>query len=256
MCHQTDARPPLAPVNGGAVDAVDVSLTAADGAQPAGYLVRAADPGGPGIVIITDVRGLHPFYLELARQFAGAGVHALALDLYSRTAGPGRRDDAFVWMPHVTATTQATIAADVRAAAELLRSAEGGSAARVFTVGFCFGGRASFLQAVEGDELSGVIGFYGPPGGPNRAGLPEPIQLAGEFGCPVLGLFGGADDGIPRDMVAGFEAALTAAGVQHELVTYPGAPHSFFDRTASDHAGAAADAWQRVLEFVGRPAIA
>lgn len=251
MCHPTDARPPLAPISGGSIDAGAVSLHASDGAEPAGYLARAADPGGAGIVIIPDVRGLHPFYLELARQFAGAGVHALALDLYARTAGPGQREDGFDWPPHVAATTQPTIAADVRAAADLLRSDSGGLADRVFTVGFCFGGRASFLQAVEDHGLAGVIGFYGAPGGPNRAGLPEPIQLAADFRCAVLGLFGGADDGIPPEMVAGFDAALDAAGVDHELVTYPGAPHSFFDRSAAEHADAAADAWNRVLAFVG-----
>jgi carboxymethylenebutenolidase len=67
----------------------------------------------------------------------------------------------------------------------------------------------------------------------------------------VLGLYGGADEGIPQADIDRFDAALTAAGVEHRLITYPGAPHSFFDRTAAEHADAAADAWRQVLTFVG-----
>ena len=69
--------------------------------------------------------------------------------------------------------------------------------------------------------------------------------------CPVLGLFGGADPGIPADMIATFEDALGAASVPHELVSYAGAPHSFFDRKAAEYGDASEDAWRRVLAFVG-----
>jgi carboxymethylenebutenolidase len=199
------------------------------------------------------VRGLHPFYEDLAHRLAEAGVHAVAVDLYARTAGPGHRDAEFDYMPHVALTRQETIAADVAAAADALRGPDGGAAERVYAMGFCFGGRAAFLQAGEGHGLDGVIGFYGPPTGPNRAGLPEPVARAPHFTCPVLGLFGGADASIPPESIAAFDAALTAAGIEHRLITYPGAPHSFFDRSAAEHADAAADAWRQVLTFVGVP---
>ena len=253
MCHPTDAHPPLPPIRGGAVDARELTLASADATALAAYLARAAAFGGPGIVIIPDVRGLHPFYEELARRLAEAGVHAVAIDLYARTAGPGRRGADFDYMPHVSQTRRETIAADVAAAADVLRAADGGAAERVYTMGFCFGGRASFLQAGEEHGLDGVIGFYGPPTGPNRAGLPEPVDRAPHFTCPVLGLFGEADASIPPDSIAAFDAALEAAGLEHRLITYPGAPHSFFDRSATEHAKAAADAWRQVLGFVGIP---
>jgi carboxymethylenebutenolidase len=118
-------------------------------------------------------------------------------------------------------------------------------------MGFCFGGRASFVQAGEGHGLAGVIGFYGSVVGEGRAGLPAPIERVPHFECPVLGLFGGADEGISAESIAGFDEALTAAGLEHRLITYPGAPHSFFDRSAAEHADAAQDAWRQVLEFVG-----
>lgn len=253
MCHPTEARPPLPPIRGGAVDARDLVLTSADGTAFAARLARAAAPGGPGIVILPDVRGLHPFYEDLAHRLAETGVHAMAVDLYARTAGPGHRDAVFDFMAHVAQTRRETIAADVAAAADALRAADGGAAERVYAMGFCFGGRAAFLQAAEGYGLDGVIGFYGPPTGPNRAGLPEPVERAPHFSCPVLGLFGGADAGIPPESIAAFDAALAAAGVEHRLVTYPGAPHSFFDRNATEYADAAADAWRQVLSFVGVP---
>ena len=152
MCHETDSLPPLPPIRGGAVDASEVSLTSADGTAFAGYLARAEAPGGPGIVVIPDVRGLHPFYLELARRLAEAGVHAVALDLYARTAGPGLRGADFEYMPHVNATERVTIRADVAAGIAALRDATGAAAERVYVMGFCFGGRAAFAQGRRGSR--------------------------------------------------------------------------------------------------------
>lgn len=253
MCHDTDARPPLPPIRGGAVDAREVVLTSADGTRFAAYAAVAAQAGGPGIVILPDVRGLHPFYEDLSNRLAEAGVHALALDLYARTAGPGRRGADFEYMPHVDRAEHATIAADVRAGADAIRTAGFGGAERVYTMGFCFGGRASFAQAASGIGLAGVIGFYGSVAGPGRAGIPAPIDLVPSFQCPVLGLFGGADEGIPAHSIAAFDEALGASGIEHRLISYAGAPHSFFDRTAAEHAEAATDAWRQVFEFVGVP---
>ncbi len=253
MCHPTDARPPLPPIRGGAVDARELLLTSTDGTQFAAYLARAASPGGAGMVVIPDVRGLHPFYEELAHRLAEAGVHAIAVDLYARTAGPGRRGADFDHRPHVEQSRPETLSADVRAAAEALRTPDGGAAERVYTTGFCFGGRVSFQQAAEGHGLAGVIGFYGPVAERFWPGHPSPVELASRFECPVLGLFGGADSGISAQDVADFDAALEAAGVDHRLITYPGAPHSFFDRRAELYADASDDAWRQVLAFVGVP---
>ena len=157
-------------------------------------------------------------------------------------------------MPHVDRTEHASITADVRAGAEAIRTADLGGATRVYTLGFCFGGRASFAQAAQGHGLDGVIGFYGSVAGPGRAGIPAPVDLVPSFECPVLGLFGGADAGHPAPTRSRPSTPpWPRPAIQHELVTYPGAPHSFFDRTAAEHADAAQDAWRRVLTFVGIP---
>jgi carboxymethylenebutenolidase len=121
----------------------------------------------------------------------------------------------------------------------------------VFTVGFCFGGRHSWLAAASGHGLVGAVGFYGRPG-VGRDGSPGPMQRVGEIEAPILALMGGADQGIPVEDVRAFEDALEEAGVLHEVVVYDGAPHSFFDRKFEEHADASGDAWNRVVAFIER----
>jgi carboxymethylenebutenolidase len=121
----------------------------------------------------------------------------------------------------------------------------------VFTVGFCLGGRFSWLAAADRHGLAGAIGFYGRPG-LSSDGAPGAQQRAAELEAPILALMGGADQAITQDDVAAFEAALTESGVEHEVITYPGAPHSFFDRKQEEFADASADAWRRVLDFMAR----
>jgi carboxymethylenebutenolidase len=254
MCYDSEARPPLPPVRGAAGDAGEVTLTSADGTRVAAYAARAERPGGPGIVILPDVRGLHPFFEELALRFAEAGIQAVAIDYFSRTAGAGRRDAAFDYQPHVPQTRPETLNADIGAAVSFLRSTDGGAAERLFTVGFCFGGRISYLQAAAGLGLAGVIGFYGQPLGVHPTGLLAPADLAGQFTCPVLAIWGGADQGIGPEKVSAFENALQTAGVEHRSVVYPGAPHSFFDRHAPEFADASQDAWRQMLDFLGATA--
>jgi carboxymethylenebutenolidase len=251
MCFDTDSRPPLPPIRGGAHDAGPVTLVSRDGTEVAAFAARADEPSGAGIVIIPDVRGLHAYYEELATRFAEAGVHAVAVDLYARTAGTGRRPDGFEYEPHVRQLEPDRINDDVAAAVAHLRSPDGGAPERSYSVGFCLGGRVSLLQAAAGIGLDGVIGMYGWPVGAHRSGLPAPADEAPRFGCPVLALYGGADQGIPAESREAFDAALDAAGVEHRSVVYPDAPHSFFDRKAADFADASADAWVQMLDFMG-----
>src|SRR6266542_5824912 len=149
-------------------------------------------------------------------------------------------------MPHVEQATPDGAQEDVRAAVEYIRSQ---GCRTVFTVVFCFGGRNSWLAAAGGHGLAGAIGFYGRPG-EGRDGAPGPAQRASELEVPILALQAGADQNITAEDNAAFGEALTAAGVEHEVVTYDGAPHSFFDRKQEDFAAASADAWTKVLAFI------
>jgi carboxymethylenebutenolidase len=248
MCHGSDSHPPIPEISGAAVSHDHLVLGAADGNRLAAFAATPDEPSGAGILILPDVRGLHRFYEELALRFGERGHTAVAIDYFGRTAGAEPRGDEFEYMPHVQATTADGVQADVAAGVAWLREQ---GAKSIFTVGFCFGGRQSWLAAASGHGLAGAVGFYGRPG-TGQDGTPGPTDRAGEIDAPVLALMGGADSGIPVETVREFEAALEAAGVEHEVVVYDGAPHSFFDRTHEEHAEASADAWKRVLAFVER----
>ena len=248
MCFELDSLPPIPEIAGAAVSHDDLVLTSADGTRFAAFAARPDATAAVGVVVLPDVRGLYRFYEELALRLAERGFGAVAIDYFGRSAGVGKRDDAFPYMEHVAQTDPASIQADVGAAAAWLRSAEGGAHERIFTVGFCFGGRNSWLASAGGHELAGAVGFYGSTG--ERGGHPGPIQLAPQMTAPVLALQAGADDHITAEDNAAFDSALTAAGVAHEVVTYAGAPHSFFDRRQAEHQAASDDAWDRVMRFV------
>ena len=134
-----------------------------------------------------DVRGLHPFYRDLAVRFAEVGVHATALDYFGRTAGAQEHADDFDHMAHVAQLTPDGIGADTAATIAYLRSEAGGGGARVFSVGFCLGGRMSFNQAWRDHGLAGVIGFYGGPQGRGPDDETAPVLSAPMYRCPVLG---------------------------------------------------------------------
>jgi carboxymethylenebutenolidase len=252
MCFDLDSRPPIDPIAGGALDAERLMLEAEDGATFGAYVARATDPTGAAILVLPDIRGLHPYYEELALRFAEAGVDALAIDYFGRTAGPAAAERAadFDFRPHVEQTTYEGLTADLRAGATRLRAGGEARARALFTIGFCYGGRLSLLAGTQGLGLAGVVSFYGWPVGQFHAGMPAPAEMAGAMRSPLVAIFGGGDSGIPAEAVAAFEAAIAAAGVAGEVVVYPGAPHSFFDRKASAWADASADAWKRTLAFI------
>jgi carboxymethylenebutenolidase len=222
-------------------DRGDTVLTSADGTEFGAYYADPAQPSEIGMVILPDVRGLHSFYKELAVRFAEAGMHAVAFDYFGRTAGIGPRDEDFPFREHVDKVEPATLTADVAATAGWLR---GRTRVRsVFTVGFCFGGSASWRQSAAGLELAGCIGFYG---------IPSRVEdVIDRLEAPLL-LLAAGQDFTPVADVEAFAERVRAAGADAELHVYPDAPHSFFDRTFGEHRDACADAWVRILDFVGR----
>ena len=221
-----------------------MTLTSADGTKFMAYFARAAKPTGAGMVVLPDVRGLHQFFKELAQRFAEAGIDAVAIDYFARTAANDDRSDAFDYMPEVQKTTPENIAADVGAAIDYLRSPDGGGVQSLFTVGFCFGGSNSWNQSAAHPDLNGCIGFYGRP---QRA---EP-SIA-KMKAPLMIMVAGADQATTPEQNEEFVAKLTAAGVPFEVHTYDGAPHSFFDRAYEQWKDACDDAWRRMLSFVDK----
>jgi len=241
MCYSDDARPPLPPIGGAAADQGDMTLTSADGTKFMAYFARASAPTGAGMVVMPDVRGLHHFYKELAQRFAEAGIDAVAIDYFGRTAGMGDRGESFDYKPYLEQTTQENIEQDVAAGVAHLKSKDGGAVRSVFTVGFCFGGSSSWNQSASNPGLNGCIGFYGRP--------ERSIPYMGKMKAPLLMLIAGADF-TPQEAFHDFDRQLTEAGVPHEMHIYEGAPHSFFDRTFDQWKDACDDAWRRILAFV------
>jgi carboxymethylenebutenolidase len=249
MCFDHDSRPPIPPIAGAAVDGRRVELVSEDGTPFMAFEAQATSPNGAAMLILPDVRGLHRYYEELCLRFAEAGIDALAIDYFGRTARTADRGADFDYQPHVAELRYATLVEDESAGMHRLRETAKPRAS--FSIGFCMGGRLSFVSLTRpGLGLAGAIGFYGWPVGSSRNGTPAPADVTNEMRGAVLGLFGGADQNITPDAVATFDQALDAAGVEHEVIAYPDAPHSFFDRKADQFADASADAWQHVLEFV------
>ena len=224
MCFDSDSLPPIPVISGAAVSHDDVVLSAADGNQFAAFRALPEEPAATGVVILPDVRGLYRFYEELALRFAERGYAAVAIDYFGRTAGVAKRDEDFDYMPHVQQTKPDLVQADVGAAVRHLRGLD---LAAIFTVG-----------------------FYGFP--TERNGAVGPAERASEIESPILALQAGADQNITKVENDAFEAALSAAGVEHEIVVYDGAPHSFFDRKQEEFAEASEDAWKRTLRFIER----
>jgi carboxymethylenebutenolidase len=247
MCFEPDSSPPIPVLSGAAVSHDDLVLTAEDGNRLAAFGALPEGPASVGVVILPDVRGLYRFYEELALRFAERGYVAVAIDYFGRTAGVAKRDDDFDYMPHVQQTKPGTLQEDVGAGVRQVRALDCTS---IFTVGFCFGGRTSWLAAASGHGLKGAIGFYGMP--VERNGVIGPAERAADIEAPILALQAGDDQNILPEHNAAFEAALREAGVEHELVVYEGAPHSFFDRKQEQFAAASEDAWRRVLAFIER----
>jgi carboxymethylenebutenolidase len=248
MCHDHDSRPPAPPRSGDVAERGSLTLTAADGTEfSAAYAAPAAQPRA-GVVILPDIRGLHPYYVALAERFAEAGLPAVAIDWFGRTAGVaegGTRGEDFDWQSHIPQTTPAGVDADTAAGIAYLRSRTE-STLPVVTVGFCFGGSHAWRQSAAELDLAGSAGFYGKP------------SMVGEAATaarrPVVMIIAGADAATPVADQRALAATMRAAGADVDDVVYEGAPHSFFDRAFGEWADACDDAWRHVLALTDRVA--
>jgi carboxymethylenebutenolidase len=250
MCHDTDSRPPAPPADvlpqpRQVQAASDLRLTSADGTTVAAY--EAVPDGSPRarVVVLPDVRGLHPYYRALAERLAEADLHTVAIDYFGRTAPDEPRNDDFDYKAHVPQVTPQQVSDDARAAVDHL-SPNGDLP--VFTLGFCFGGGHSWRLAAAGLGVAGSIGFYG------RPSLVEEAVAGGGRAAPVLMLIAGADKAIAVDDVLAAADRLRAAGAEVTTHVFEGAPHSFFDRSFADYADACDEAWRLLLAFVDRHA--
>jgi carboxymethylenebutenolidase len=248
MCHAQDSRPPAPPRTGNVRERGVLTLTSADGtAFSAAY---AAPDGTPrvGVVVLPDVRGLHPYYVALTERFAETGAAAVAIDYFGRTAGVpdgGVRGEDFAFRPHVEALAAEDVDTDIAAAIDYLRERTQPDLP-VVTVGFCLGGSLSWRQSGGDLDLAGCAGFYGRPSVVGDA--------AKRARRPTVMLIAGADQATPVDDQLALADTMRSAGAEVDAVVYDGAPHSFFDRAFGEWAEACVDAWEHVLALTDRVA--
>jgi len=252
VCYDDDARVPTAPGEEGKVSGAELDLSTSDGNRFPAYLASPERPTGPPLVLLPDAGGLDPFYRELARRFAGLGQPTLAIDYYGRTAESRTRDDGFDYLPHQKQLLRETMLLDVRAGVDHLSAVAGEVP---FLLGFCLGGATVLLAGTTDLDVAGVVAFY-----PWTGELGREPALPDEFVAgvrrPVLGLFGDADVVIPTAVPRAFDDHLGKAGVPHEIVIYPGAPHGFFERHYLDREvrpEVVDDVWRRLTAFFGAP---
>jgi carboxymethylenebutenolidase len=250
MCHDHDSRPPSPPRTGAVAERGTLTLTSADGTAFSAAYAAPAEPSRTGVVIFPDIRGLHPYYVALAERFAEAGVAAVAIDYFGRTAGladeTGSRPDDFDWQPHIQQTTAAGVDADLTAAIGYLRERTRPDLP-VVTVGFCFGGSHSWRQSGGELDLAGCVGFYGRP---SMVG-----DAARRAHLPTVMLIAGADRATPVEEQLRLADTMREAGAAVHAIVFDGAPHSFFDRAFGEWAAACQDAWRHVLALTDSVAL-
>ena len=228
---------------------LELTLDTADGPMSA---YEAAPEGGArrAVIVIQEAFGVNDHIADVTRRFADAGYHAIAPALFHRAGGgTAPYDDFEKVLPLFEGITDPGIVMDVDAARAHLGAAGFGDRA-IGIVGFCMGGRVSFLASLE-LELGAAVGFYG--GGIVTARFPQfppLIDRVGDLQTPWLGLFGDEDGSIPVEDVERLRAELDGADVPAEVVRYAGAEHGFHcDQRPSYHAEAATDAWARTLAW-------
>ena len=232
----------------------EVQIPVADGKIPT-YFARPDKAGPfPTILVIEEIFGVHEYIKDICRRFAKAGYLAVAPELYARQGDLTTMTDAAqIVRDVISKAPDAQVMSDLDATAAWAAQNHGNPAKLAIT-GFCRGGRVTWLYAVHNPNLKAAVAWYGPIGGSTTDIQPKTVlDLAGEIQCPVLGLYGGKDTGIPVEQVRAAEAKAKAAGKTVEIVIYPEAGHAFHaDYRPSYVREAAEDGWQKTLAWFRR----
>ncbi|KAF0224118.1 MAG: hypothetical protein FD176_1516 [Rhodospirillaceae bacterium] len=242
------------PVNAQAISTDSTGLAAGPqmiGALPA-YVARPASGANlPTILVVQEIFGVHEHIRDVCRRLAKLGYLAIAPELYFRQGDPSAIADIPTLLKTIVAQVpDSQVLADLDAAAAWAAS-HGGDAKRLGITGFCWGGRISWLYAGHNPKLKAAVAWYGRLVGDVSENNPRhPVDIAGQLKAPVLGLYGGADQGIPLDSIERMRNAAKAAKVKTEIVVYTDAPHAFHaDYRPSYRAVAAQAGWQRLQDW-------
>lgn len=209
-------------------------------ANTAGFFARPKTEGNyPGIVMIHENRGLRPEIKTMAETLAKEGYMVLAVDLYGKKTVETQEEARQL----SSNFNQSTGTANLKAAAQYLREK---GAAKIASLGWCFGGRQSINLATSGETLAATVVYYG-------GGMATSTTQLSPIKWPVLGIFGDKDQAIPVEMVKAFEASLNTLGIENEIYIYPGVGHAFANPSGANYApNETKDAWSKTVTFLNK----
>ena len=233
------------------LDAGEMKIAVSDGALPA-YFARPKEGGPfPTILVIEEIFGVHEYIKDICRRLAKSGYLAVAPELYARIADLSKMTDIGQIIGNVISKApDATMESDLDAAVSWA-AANHGDPSRLGVMGFCRGGRDTWLYATHNPQLKAAVAWYGPVLGQSSPIQPQtPFDLAAQLKCPLLGLYGGQDKSIDTSDVKGAAAKATQAGKTVEIIVYPDAPHGFHaDYRPGYRKADAEDGWRRALDW-------
>ena len=233
----------------------EVKIPTADGEIPAYRAMPAQGGPFPVVLVVQEIFGVHEHIKDVCRRFAKEGYVAVAPELYARQGDPSKYTDwKQLYAEIVSKVPDAQVLSDLDAAAAWAGKSSSGDVNRVGVTGFCWGGRITWLYAAHSSRVKAGVAWYGRLAGESTPLQPKyPLDVAAELKAPVLGLYGGQDQGIPLADVEKMRAALAAAKSPSEIVVFPDAPHGFnADYRPSYRAEDAREAWKQCLAWFRR----
>ncbi len=228
------------------LDAGMAKVETPEGEMPAYYAKPAGARNPPVIIVCMEIFGLHEYIKDVTRRLAKLGAFAIAPDYYFKLGDLTKIGNPKELMPLVNSKADSQLVSDLNATVRWAKS-QGGDTSKLGILGFCRGGRAVWVYCAANPDVKAGVAFYGSlvdPAAQKEVWPKSPIELAADMKAPVLGLYGGEDQGIPQTQVDMMKAALAAAGKTAEFKIYPGAPHGFHaDYRTSYDPQAAKSAW-------------
>jgi carboxymethylenebutenolidase len=232
----------------------EIRVPTRDGQMVAYRAQPATGKDFPVILVVSEIFGVHEHIADICRRLAKLGYQAIAPELFARWGDPRRLTNIQQILAEIVAKVpDAQVMADLDACVAWARG-NGGSPARLGVTGFCWGGRITWLYAVHNPQVKAAVAWYGRLDGEVNERTPShPLDLADKLKAPVLGLYGGQDQGIPLSDVEAMRAAIGKAGGKSEIHVYPEAPHAFHaDYRPSYRKEAAEDGWKRMQAWFKR----
>jgi carboxymethylenebutenolidase len=235
----------------------EVRIPAKDREIPAYRAMPAAGKNLPVVLVVQEIFGVHEHIKDVCRRFAKIGYVAVAPELYVRQGDVSQmKDNKEIIAKVVSKVPDAQVMGDLDATAAWAGK-NGGNAAKLGITGFCWGGRIVWMYAAHNQKLTAGVAWYGPFVRSYHQGDKTVIDVVERINAPVLGLYGGADAGIPNDTVDKMREALKAAGKKSEIVLYPDTPHAFHaDYRPSYRKEQADDGWKRCTEWFKKHGVA